>query len=312
MIDGSVGVCTTDQGVVLTRQGYVAHMDFNDGARLDTSQVSDQRGRRGPGLAVGGGGLGIVGVILALVLGVNPADLLGSGTSSPDSSASSSSDLAQRCQTGADAEKSQDCQVVGVVNSVQAYWKGQIRDYELSQTQLFTGQTNTACGAASSAVGPFYCPADATIYLDLGFFEDLRTKLGARGGPFAQAYVIAHEYGHHVQDLLGVSERVQRSGDREGPQSGSVRLELQADCYAGTWAANAVSTGFLARVTDDEIATGLDAAAAVGDDRIQQKSQGRVDKESWTHGSAAQRQKWFSAGYRTGKPSACDTFSGAV
>ena len=307
-----MGVCTTDQGVVLTRQGYVAHMDFNDDARLDASQVNDQRGRRGPALAVGGGGLGIVGVILALILGVNPADLVGAGTSDPNSGTSSSSDLAQRCQTGADAEKSQDCQVVGVVNSVQAYWKGQVRDYTVSQTQLFTGQTNTGCGAASSAVGPFYCPTDSTVYLDLGFFSDLRTKLGAQGGPFAQAYVIAHEYGHHVQDLLGVSERVQRSGDREGPQSGSVRLELQADCYAGTWAANAVSTGFLATVSPAEIADGLDAAAAVGDDRIQKEFQGRVNTESWTHGSAAQRQRWFTTGYRTGKPSACDTFSGTV
>ncbi len=308
-----MGVYTTDQGVVLTRQGYVASMDFNDDARLDTSQVSDQRGRRGPGLAVGGGGLGIVGLILALVLGVNPADLVGAGGGGQDSGSSSTSDLAQRCQTGKDAEQSEDCRIVGVVNSVQAYW-GEVLGsrYTTSKTRLFTDATSTGCGNATSAVGPFYCPTDGTVYLDLTFFGELRTKFGAKGGPFAQAYVVAHEYGHHVQDLLGVSEKVQRSGDRSGPQSGSVRLELQADCYAGTWAANAVDTGFLASVSESEIADGLDAAAAVGDDRIQKEFQGKVNPESWTHGSAAQRQKWFTVGYRAGRPSACDTFSGSI
>ncbi|MCA1712278.1 MAG: neutral zinc metallopeptidase [Actinobacteria bacterium] len=287
-------------------------MDFNDNARLDTSQISDQRGRRGPGLALGGGGLGIVGVILALVLGVNPSDLTGGGSSAPDNTVQSTSDLASRCQTGADAERDEDCRIVGVVNSVQKYWSTQVKGYTPSQTQLFTGQTSTGCGAASSDVGPFYCPADDTVYIDLGFFDELKTKFGAKGGPFAQAYVVAHEYGHHIQDLTGTSEKVQRSGDRTGPQSGSVRLELQADCYAGTWAANAVSTGLISSVTDEEIADGLDAAAAVGDDRIQEEFQGRVNSESWTHGSAAQRQKWFTTGYRSGKPASCNTFTGTV
>jgi predicted metalloprotease len=287
-------------------------VDFNDNARLDTSQINDQRGRRGAGLALGGGGLGIVGVILALVLGVNPADLGGGGTSTPQDSSQSTSDLQSRCKTGADAERDEDCRIVGIVNSVQKYWGTQVRGYTESDTQLFTDQTTTGCGAASSDVGPFYCPADDTVYIDLGFFEELRTKYGAKGGPFAQAYVVAHEYGHHIQDLTGVSEQVQRSGDRTGPQSGSVRLELQADCYAGAWAANAVSTGLIATVSDAEIADGLDAAAAVGDDRIQEEFQGRVNSESWTHGSAAQRQKWFTSGYRSGKPSSCDTFKGTV
>ncbi len=286
-------------------------MDFNDNARIDSAQVNDQRGRRGSGLAVGGGGLGLVGLLLALVLGVSPADLVGGGGSDPTTT--SSSDLAQRCQTGADAERDEDCRIVGIVTSVQKYWSAQLGSrYTPSRTTLFTQSTSTGCGSATSAVGPFYCPADSTVYLDLDFFDELRSTYGAQGGPFAQAYVVAHEYGHHVQDLVGTSDRVQRSDDRTGPQSASVRLELQADCYAGTWAANAVATGILATVTDAEIATGLDAAAAVGDDRIQEKAQGRVDKESWTHGSAQQRQKWFSAGYRAGRPSACDTFTGSV
>ncbi len=305
--------CATDQGVVLTRQGYVAAMDFNDDARLDSSQISDQRGRRGPGLAVGGGGLGIVGVILALVLGVNPADLVGAGGTDPGAGTSTSSDLGQRCQTGQDAERDEDCRIVGIVNSVQAYWAEALGDrYEPTRTELFTGQTTTGCGAATSAVGPFYCPADRMIYLDLDFFGELRRTYGAQGGPFAQAYVVAHEYGHHIQNLLGTSERVQRSGGGTGPQSPGVRLELQADCYAGTWVANAVETGFLAKVTEAEVADGLDAAAAVGDDRIQEKAQGRVSPESFTHGSAAQRQKWFSRGRDSGDPRRCDTFTGAV
>jgi predicted metalloprotease len=288
-------------------------VDLNDDAQLDTSQISDRRGRRGPGLALGGGGLGIVGVILALVLGVNPADLTGGGSSTPDSGGTATSDLAQRCKTGADARRDEDCQIVLVVNSVQSYWASKLGSrYTRSTTQFFTGQTDTGCGAASSDVGPFYCPSDATVYLDLGFFRDLRSKFGAQGGPFAEAYVVAHEYGHHIQDLLGVSARVQRSGDRTGPQSASVRLELQADCYAGTWAKNAVSTRFITSISQADINQGLDAAAAVGDDRIQQEFQGRVTPESWTHGASAQRQKWFSTGYRTGNPASCDTFTGLL
>jgi predicted metalloprotease len=280
-------------------------VDFNRGARLDPSQVSDRRGA-GRTVALGGGGLGIVGLLVALLLGVNPADL-GSG-SSGSSGPVSSSDLASRCRTGADAERDEDCRVVGVANSVQAYWRTAVRDYQPAQTVLFTDATATGCGDATSDVGPFYCPADDTVYLDLGFWSELRSRFGAKGGPFAQAYVIAHEYGHHVQDLLGVDA----GDDREGATSGSVRLELQADCYAGVWAAHAVETGFVEPLTQADVADGLDAAAAVGDDRIQQEAQGRVTPDTWTHGSSAQRQRWFTTGYRSGRPGACDTFSGAV
>ncbi len=291
-------------------------MDFDDNARLDTSQVSDQRGRRGGGgrgVALGGGGLGIVGLIIAALLGINPGDLTGGGTDSVGTyrdggAAVSTSDLASRCRTGADADRDEDCRIVGIVNSIQSYWQGALQDYTPASTELFTGQTSTGCGNATSAVGPFYCPPDEGVYIDLGFFDELRTTYGAQGGDFAQAYVLAHEYGHHIQNLTGTSAKVQRSGAQEGPNSGSVRLELQADCYAGVWAANAARDGFLT-FDDTDIDEGLSAAAAVGDDRIQEKSSGRVDPESWTHGSAANRQKWFRAGLKNGRPGDCDTFS---
>jgi predicted metalloprotease len=280
-------------------------MEFEDNARLDASQVSDRRGMSGRGMALGGGGLGVVGLLIALVLGVNPADL--TGGSAPADTTSTVSDLTSRCQTGTDANRDQDCRIVGIANSVQSYWRSSLRGYQEADTVLFTGQTQTACGDATSDVGPFYCPRDRLVYLDLGFFDDLRTKFGAQGGTFAQAYVIAHEYGHHVQDLLGRDA----GGSATGASSGSVRLELQADCYAGVWAQHAVETGFVKPLTQTDINDGLDAAAAVGDDRIQKEFQGRVNPEAWTHGSSAQRQHWFTTGYQTGKPSRCDTFSGS-
>jgi predicted metalloprotease len=294
-------------------------VDFDDDVQLDPSQVDDRRGfGQSRGLAVGGG-VGIVGLLVALVLGVNPASLLSSGSSPTGYSGTGAvpaSDLRQRCRTGADADRYDDCRIVGTVNSVQAFWSQQFastgRQYTPASTQLFTGSTSTGCGAATSAVGPFYCPADQHIYLDLGFFAELRSRFGAKGGPFAAAYVVAHEYGHHVQDLLGTTARAQR-GAQSGAESASVRLELQADCYAGVWAAHAVQTHYLASVTQQDVAAALDAAAAVGDDRIQQAARGVVDPESFTHGTAKQRQKWFTAGLSSGSPASCDTFSpGAV
>jgi predicted metalloprotease len=273
-------------------------------ARLDPSQISDRRGMSGRVPLIAGGG--VVGLIITVILVL----LNGGGTGSPaGTGANHSSDLSA-CRTGADVQQNPDCTIVGYVNSVQAYWKTQVKDYQPAQTVLFTGQTNTACGTASTSTGPFYCPSDEEIYLDLGFFQQLTQQFGANGGPLAQAYVIAHEYGHHVQDLLGTLDRV--NGSSQGAQSGSVRLELQADCYAGVWAANAVSTGFITRITDRDVADALSAAAAVGDDRLQKRYQGRVNQDTWTHGSSAEREQWFSTGYASGDPTSCDTLSGSI
>ena len=289
-------------------------MTFNPNARLDPSEVEDVRGGGGGGLGggfgrlggspviVGGGGLGL---LLTIALVVLNSGILGgtvsdiSGASGPESSALTS------CQTGADANARDDCRIVGFVDSVQAYWNEAFQRsgqaYSKAPTVLFTDQVDTGCGTATTEVGPFYCPNDGRVYLDVGFFADLRTKLGATGGPLAQGYVVGHEYGHHVQDLLGELA----AGGSQGANSQSVKTELQADCYAGVWIDNATSTGLLQAPTDAQIADALNAAQAVGDDRIQQEFQGRVTPETWTHGSSAQRQHWLTVGLQTGDPSAC-------
>ncbi len=278
-------------------------MRFRPGAKLDSGQVRDRRGAGGRGVAVGGGVGTILVVVVLALLGVD----VPVGGGGPEVSLENGQQLSSTCRTGADANQNEDCRIVGVVNSVQAYWTENLDGYREAPTNFFTSSVQTGCGGATSAVGPFYCPADQQIYIDLSFYDELRSRFGAQGGPFAEAYVIAHEYGHHVQHLMGTDERV--GGDREGETSGSVRLELQADCYAGVWASNAVDTGFIEDLTDQDIADGLDAAAAIGDDRIQERATGRVDPESWTHGSSASRQKWFSTGYRTGDPNRCNTFA---
>jgi uncharacterized protein len=284
-------------------------------ARLDPSQVEDRRGMSagGKGLAVGGGGLGLVIAIVFVVVsalgGHDANSILQELSGVTVGGGSTTGDLAQ-CRTGADAQDSEDCRIVAYVNSIQDYWSGQVSGYQEAPTVFFTGQTSTACGQATTDVGPFYCPADGKVYIDLGFFQELTDRFGAQGGPLAEAYVIAHEYGHHVQDLLGLFDKGGSGG--QGPQSRSVRTELQADCYAGVWAANAVDTKFLTPITDEDVADALDAAAAVGDDRIQQETSGQVNRETWTHGSSAERQRWFRTGYTSGDPGACNTFSGSI
>jgi hypothetical protein len=291
-------------------------MSFDPNAKLDPGEVKDVRGSgiSGRSLAIGGGGgLGLVLLVVYLLLGGNLSDLGGSSVAPGVASQPRNSTLEQECSTGADANKKEDCRIVGYVNSVQKYWKDEFaasgRQYEPAQTVIFSDQTDTGCGVASTEVGPFYCPQDGRVYIDLGFFNELRTKFGASGGSLAEGYIVAHEYGHHIQDLTG---QLASGSGQQGASGQSVRTELQADCYAGVWANHAASTGFLEPLTQSEINDALDAVAAVGDDRIQSEFQGRVNPETWTHGSSAQRQKWFTTGYQTGDPSACDTFHSAL
>jgi predicted metalloprotease len=281
-------------------------MPFDPNARLDPSQVDDRRGSgsaAGGPVIVGGGAVGLIILIAALLLGVDPTGLIDTTSQPPIEGAQS----VQECHTGADANARADCRVVGFVDSVQKYWSDEFNRrggsaYAPATTVIFTGYAEAACGTASAATGPFYCPNDQKVYLDISFFDELQTRFGAKGGPFAEGYVIAHEYGHHVQDELGLLN--ESSSNRA-----SVRLELQADCLAGVWAKHAADTGYLQAPTDGEIAQALDAAAAVGDDRIQQQSQGKVTPETWTHGSSEQRQFWFKTGYTSGNMDRCDTSS---
>lgn len=297
-------------------------MSFNDNVQLDTGQVSGGGGGGGRGGMVIGGGLGgLILLIVALIFGINPSDLPGTGTDTANSQVESggsvdNSAIAQ-CKTGADANRSDTCRIVGTVNSVQAYWGDELKrygkDYTPAKTVIYQGSEQSACGTASNQVGPFYCPLDQKVYIDASFFSILTQQFGSDAGALAQEYVVAHEYGHHIQDLLGLLDRAQQ--DPQGAESGSVRTELMADCLAGVWANHAANTKdangttYLKPLTESDIKSALSAASAVGDDRIQQKTQGRVNPESWTHGSAAERQKWFLTGYQKGDLNACDTFA---
>ena len=229
---------------------------------------------------------------------------LGGSDSAPQSpSPSGVQNLAATCRSGADADTKPECRIVAAVNSVQAYWTyGAAHRVDALPPGVDRVLHRTRCRPAAATrprdAGPFYCPADETVYLDLGFFDQLRRDFGAQGGAFAETYVIAHEYGHHVQHLLGFDQLVGR--DRSGPESGSVKLELQADCLAGVWARNAVATGFVDAITQADIEDGLDAASVIGDDRIQQSMRGRVNPEAFTHGTSAQRQRWLTTGLPEG------------
>jgi len=289
-------------------------MPFNEKKRLDPSQVQDRRGRSaGKTIAIGGGGLGVVILIVSMLLGVDLSDLTNMDVISPSTSETyidEVNSLEAECLTGADANTRQDCRIVGFVNSIQAFWTDEFAlqgmEYIPAKTVLFTGSTQAACGYASGATGPFYCPIDQMVYLDLSFFDTLLSRFGAQGGPFAEAYVLAHEYGHHVQNLVGILDTSGGSRD-SGPQSMSVFTELQADCLAGIWVHHATETGYLEPLTSQEISQSLDAAASVGDDRIQSQTQGYISPETWTHGSSEQRRLALEDGLQSGDISTCDT-----
>lgn len=298
-------------------------MSFNEDVQLDTSQVEGGGGGGGarPGGVVVGGGLGgLILLIVMMIFGINPGDLPGSGTDpgttqpgQVETGGDQSGSGFSECKTGADANKNDQCRVIGTVNSVNAYWSAELpryqKEYPPAKTVLYSGATQSACGTASNQVGPFYCPLDQKVYIDADFFQILSSQFGADDGALAQEYVVAHEYGHHLQNVLGLLGRAQQ--DPQGPESGAVRIELMADCLAGVWAKHASEgeNAMLKPLTEADIRSALSAAAAVGDDRIQEKTQGRVSPESWTHGSAEARQKWFATGYQQGSLNACDTFS---
>jgi uncharacterized protein len=287
-------------------------MTFNEGMQIDTSTASSSGGGGGM-IALGGGLGGLLIVVVALLLGVDPGRVVDQQQMNTRDYAAPGFDLSQ-CKTGADANKYVQCRVVATGNSVDAVWHQLMQGYTRPHVRLFSGQVDTGCGPASSAVGPFYCPVDQTAYFDTDFFQVLVDRFGSSGGPLAQEYVVAHEYGHHVQQLQGNLGRAQQGA--QGAEGNGVRTELQADCYAGIWAhyASTVkqeSTGvpYLQPLSDKDIQDALSAAASVGDDRIQKASTGRTNPESWTHGSSAERQKWFTIGYQTGDPKQCNTFA---
>ena len=215
------------------------------------------------------------------------------------------------CRRAPDANANDDCRLVFGQKALDAYWSTHVQGYRAPQLIIVDGAASTRCGTASNATGPFYCPPEETIYVDPTFFGVLRSQFGAQAGSLAQLYVLAHEYGHHIQQLTGVMDRYPNDGT--GPDSNGVRTELQADCFAGAWVADAAQqtdahgVAYIQTPTDAQIDDALAAAAAVGDDHIQQQSSGVVNPESWTHGSSEQRQRWFMTGYQGG-PQACNTF----
>jgi uncharacterized protein len=285
-------------------------MRWQMGRRSDN--IEDQRGMPvGRGAVVGGGIGTVVLVLLALYFGVDPSVVL-QGVDPGDSRSVSSVQQQQRAPAGDEPLKDF---VSVILADTEDTW-GELfqrmgRQYQRPHLVLFSGAVQSACGFAEAAVGPFYCPGDRKLYIDLSFYRDLRDKLGAPGD-FAQAYVIAHEVGHHVQNLLGIAERVQAAQGKRGRTEANalqVRMELQADCLAGVWANNAQRARNL--LESGDIEEGLNAASAIGDDRLQRQAQGRVVPESFTHGSSAQRVRWFKRGIDSGDPGQCDTFTAA-
>ncbi|MWB97868.1 neutral zinc metallopeptidase [Agromyces seonyuensis] len=293
-------------------------MTFDPNADISGGRAS-KRGRN-IGIGAGVGGLGVLAIILlGSFLGVDLSGIAGGIGIGPGGSSESvtSDESLERCRTGADANADVTCRMVGASAALETYWAEAAPAIGVgyrppADLVMFDGATSTGCGSATSATGPFYCPSDETISLDTAFYDDLRTQYGASGGPLAELYVVAHEWGHHVQQLAGILAASQDG--RTGADSNSVRTELQADCFAGAWAGAAATTlddsgtPYLEPLTEADVADALSAAAAVGDDRIQERAQGQADPHTFTHGTAEQRQRWFETGYEQGAGS-CDTFA---
>ncbi len=293
-------------------------MTFNSGARLDPSRIQRRGRSAGAGsMAIGGGIGGLLLLLLGMFLGVDLTGLTGGDTGSNVTSDNTElqKQLDELCQTGADANEHPECLVVATANSLDSYWSSAVPNlgvaYRYPTVVYFDGATSTGCGTATVQTGPFYCPPDEKIYVETNFF-DILSQLGGSTGPLAQEYVIAHEYGHHVQQLLGIFDIADRTGT--GANSDSVKVELMADCLAGVWthyasvAPDANGTPFLKAPTDAEIADALSAAGVVGDDHIQEAAGGQADPDSFTHGTSDQRTQAFLVGYQTGNIAQCDPF----
>ena len=304
-------------------------MRFNPKADISGGRVRDAGGGGGgggggmripmPGGTRAGGGIGGLIIVILFVVLTKSVGGGGGGLPSPGGSGSQTQpegidtgdERYANCKTGADAEKDVDCARKAVALSLEQYWAKTLpeqgdTEFVPATINTFAGAVDTGCGQASSQVGPFYCPPDQQIFLDTTFFQDvLEGQLGGEGGDFVEPYVLGHEYGHHIQNLLGTMGQVRT---QQGADSDAVRLELQADCYAGMWTSYAEDSELIT-LDDGDIAEALDSAKAVGDDRIQQKSGQGVDPEGWTHGSSEQRMAWFTTGYEEGTLEACDTFS---
>ncbi|GIE46696.1 membrane protein [Amorphoplanes nipponensis] len=305
-------------------------MELNENARIDTSQIDDQRSSGGGGGGIGGlpiGGGGLTGIIVTVLIAV-VGGFFGINNLTGDDGASTqtgdNTSLTQKCSQASGRDQL-DCRNVLYVNSIQDYWVEALpanfgEQYKPAKTVLFSKAVRTGCGNADSGVGPFYCPADDRVYIDLTFYQVLAKQLGAPG-EFAQPYVLAHEYGHHIQDLIGTEAAMRREQQRSPDDANelSVKLELQADCYAGAWAKNATGTDdgsgqkIFKSISQQDIQEGLDTAAKIGDDTLQKQSGGTVNPAEFTHGTSAQRQQWFKTGYESGSPKNCDTFAaGAI
>jgi predicted metalloprotease len=285
-------------------------MTFNENANVGGNRAR----RRGAGVAVAGGGLAGIGAIAVLLFQLfTGTDISGVIPALPQAGGGGSGESEiQQCETGADANARDDCRLAAGSVVLDEYWSQQVQGYRAPQLIVVDVQTPTQCGTASNQTGPFYCPPEETVYVDPTFFGLMRERFGASAGELAQLYVLAHEYGHHVQNLTGVMNDHPNNGT--GPDSNGVRTELQADCFAGAWVGDMTEqvddqgVPYLQAPTQQQIADAINAAQAVGDDHIQQESGGIVNPETWTHGSSEQRQRWFEAGYQQGLQ-ACDTFA---
>ncbi|HEY0249835.1 MAG TPA: neutral zinc metallopeptidase [Gryllotalpicola sp.] len=291
-------------------------MTFNENADISSGKASS-RGGGNRGMKIGGGAgggailLAIIGFLIYQFTGVNVGDVTTGLSGVQAGTIDTSGDTALHC-TAAEANTDENCRVQAGAAMLQTYWAGQVKGYTDPQgIVIFDRSTSTGCGSADTSMGPFYCPGDQTIYLDPAFYDELAQQFQDQAGELAQLYVIGHEWGHHIQNIMGVMRG--KNLQQTGAASDSVRLELQADCFAGAWLGGAQSTTdengqtYLKPITQSQITDAMNAAAAVGDDHIQETVQGQANPESFTHGTSAQRQKWFQAGF-TGSPADCQTF----